>query len=67
MLLLTSNRPEDIKKFLVQQIIQKLDGEKVLFYDERKGTDFIEIGPGKVLSGLVKRIYPTVIPLVLIQ
>ena len=51
--------PEDIKKFLVQQICSKVRWrESIVFMGEKKVTDFIEIGPGKVLTGLVKRILP---------
>ena len=51
--------PEDIKKFLVQQIYSKVKWrESVVFMGEKKINDFIEIGPGKVLTGLVKRILP---------
>jgi len=53
------NSPEDIKKFLVQQIYSKVKWrESVVFMGEKKINDFIEIGPGKVLTGLLKRILP---------
>jgi [acyl-carrier-protein] S-malonyltransferase len=53
------NYPEDIKKFLVQQIYSKVRWrESIVFMNEKKIQDFIEIGPGKVLTGLVKRILP---------
>jgi [acyl-carrier-protein] S-malonyltransferase len=53
------NRPEDIKKLLVQQIYSKVRWrESIIFMKEKKVQDFIEIGPGKVLTGLVKRILP---------
>ena len=53
------NYPEDIKKFLVQQIYSKVRWrESIVFMGEKKVQDFIEIGPGKVLTGLVKRILP---------
>jgi len=53
------SNPEDIKKFLVQQICSKVRWrESIVFMGEKKVTDFIEIGPGKVLTGLVKRILP---------
>ena len=53
------NSPEDIKKFLVQQIYSKVRWrESIVFMGEKKINDFIEIGPGKVLTGLVKRILP---------
>jgi len=53
------SNPEDIKNFLVQQIYSKVRWrESVVFMSEKKVNDFIEIGPGKVLTGLVKRILP---------
>ena len=52
-------KPEDIKKFLVQQIYSKVRWrESIFFMKENKITDFIEIGPGKVLTSLTKRILP---------
>jgi [acyl-carrier-protein] S-malonyltransferase len=54
-----TNNPEDIKNLLVQQIYSKVRWrESILFMEEKKINDFIEIGPGKVLTGLVKRILP---------
>ena len=51
--------PEDIKKTLVQQIYSKVRWrESIVFMGEKKVQEFIEIGPGKVLTGLVKRIIP---------
>ena len=53
------NSPENIKKFLVQQIYSKVRWrESIVFMGEKKVQNFIEIGPGKVLTGLVKRILP---------
>ena len=53
------SRPEDIKKLLVQQINSKVRWrDSIIFMGERKINNFIEIGPGKVLSGLSKRILP---------
>jgi [acyl-carrier-protein] S-malonyltransferase len=53
------HEPEDIKKFLVQQIYSKVRWrESIVFMAEKKINDFIEIGPGKVLTSLVKRILP---------
>jgi [acyl-carrier-protein] S-malonyltransferase len=50
---------EEIKKFLVQQIYSKVRWrESITFMGQKKIKDFIEIGPGKVLTGLVKRILP---------
>ena len=57
---LPTNNPENIKKLLVQQIYSKVRWrESIIFMGEKKINDFIEIGPGKVLSGLVKRILPS--------
>ena len=51
------NDPEDIKKLLVSQIESRVKWRESIKYMIENGTKgFIEIGPGKVLSGLVKRI-----------
>jgi len=48
---------EKIKSLLVRQIFSKVRWrESVLFMIKNGVSEFIEIGPGKVLSGLVKRI-----------
>jgi len=48
---------EIIKKLLIDQISSKVRWRESLLYMVENGVDeFIEIGPGKVLSGLVKRI-----------
>lgn len=47
---------DDIKRMLVQQIIEPVQWEKTQNSIEKQGiSDFIEVGPGTVLSGLVKR------------
>ena len=46
-----------IKPLLVDQITSRVRWRESVDYMIKKGvTDFIEIGPGKVLSGLVKKI-----------
>ena len=46
-----------IKDLLIQQIYSKVRWrESVLYMKSKNINEFIEIGPGKVLSGLVKRI-----------
>jgi [acyl-carrier-protein] S-malonyltransferase len=56
---LPTDNPEDIKNLLVQQIHSQVRWrESVLFMNSKKINDFIEIGPGKILTGLVKRILP---------
>ena len=48
---------EEIKKLLIQQIESRVRWRESISYMIEKGvSNFIEIGPGKVLSGLVKRI-----------
>ena len=48
---------DEIKKLLVQQIESPVRWRESIEYMISKGTNtFIEIGPGKVLSGLIKRI-----------
>lgn len=50
---------DDIRQLLFQQITQPVQWVKTLETIENTGiTDFIEVGPGKVLSGLVKRTLP---------
>ena len=47
----------DIKKFLIEQIENPVRWRESINYMIRSGINrFIEMGPGKVLSGLVKRI-----------
>ena len=51
------NRSLDIKKLLIQQIEKPVRWRESVINMISHGTKaFIEIGPGKVLSGLVKRI-----------
>jgi len=48
---------EGIKKLLIDQITSKVRWRESLLYMLKNGiNEFIEIGPGKVLSGLTKRI-----------
>ncbi len=50
---------ENIKHLLFQQITEPVQWEKTLYMIEKSGiTNFVEVGPGKVLSGLVKRTLP---------
>ena len=52
---------DDLKKLLINQIENKVRWRESIVYMIEKGVNnFIEIGPGKVLSGLVKRINKTV-------
>ncbi|MDB9760362.1 ACP S-malonyltransferase [Pelagibacteraceae bacterium] len=51
--------PDEIKDLLVKQIYSKVRWrESMLLLADKKINDFIEIGPGKVLKGLIKRILP---------
>ncbi len=50
------NNPDIIKKLLVEQIYSTVKWRDILINMTKLGvTDFIEIGPGKALSGMVKR------------
>ena len=50
---------DDIKKILIKQIYSKVRWrESIIYMGNNKINNFIEIGPGKVLTGLVKRILP---------
>ena len=51
------NEIDKIKELLVQQIYSKVRWRETLMFMVENGVnEFIEIGPGKVLSGLAKRI-----------
>lgn len=50
---------DNIRHLLFQQITRPVQWEKTLQTIEKSGiTHFVEVGPGKVLSGLVKRTLP---------
>ena len=52
---------DEIKELLIKQIESPVKWRESIEYMISQGTDtFIEIGPGKVLSGLIKRINKTV-------
>ena len=51
-----TKNPDEIKKLLIEQIYSKVRLRESIEYMINNGVkEFIEIGPGKVLSGLVKR------------
>ena len=53
---LPQSDPAKIKKLLIEQIFSTVKWrESIIYMSKEKVTDFIEIGPGKVLSGMVKR------------
>ena len=55
-----TNDPVKIKKLLVEQIYSKVRWrESILYMANQNITEYLEIGPGKVLTGLVKRIFPS--------
>ena len=55
-----TNDPAQIKKLLVEQIYSKVRWrESILYMANQNITEYLEIGPGKVLTGLVKRILPS--------
>jgi len=49
--------PDDVKTELKKQLINPVQWIRTIEYMSRQGvTTFIEIGPGRVLAGLIKRI-----------
>ena len=53
----TANNPNDIKKLLIDQIEKPVRWREIICNMTQLGiNNFIEMGPGKILSGLVKRI-----------
>ena len=51
------DQAEEIKKLLVEQIEKPVRWREIILYMiEKNIKTFVEIGPGKVLSGLIKRI-----------
>ncbi|OUW74229.1 MAG: [acyl-carrier-protein] S-malonyltransferase [Pelagibacteraceae bacterium TMED216] len=54
---LPCSSPDQIKKLLIQQIFSRVRWRESIIYMINNGIkEFIEIGPGKVLTGLMKRI-----------
>jgi len=54
---LETQEVEEIKDLLIKQIESPVQWRESVIYMIKNGvTNFIEIGPGKVLSGLIKRI-----------
>jgi len=50
------NNSDNIKKLLIEQIYSTVRWrESIININGENITDFIEIGPGKVLTGMVKR------------
>ena len=54
-----TQNPNEIKTLLYEQIYSKVRWRESILYMAKNGINqFIEIGPGKVLTGLTKRILP---------
>ena len=50
------NEPSEIKKLLIEQIYSTVKWrESMIKMSESNVSNYIEIGPGKVLTGMVKR------------
>ena len=48
--------PESIKKLLIDEILSTVKWRETIINISKEGvSNFIEIGPGKVLTGMVKR------------
>lgn len=53
--------PEIIKENLIKQITQRVEWEKTIKFMEKEGvSSIIEVGPGRVLTNLTKRIAPNI-------
>ena len=53
----SEEKVENIKKFLIDQIFSQVRWrESIINMCDKGVNEYIEIGPGKVLSGLIKRI-----------
>ena len=51
--------PEAIRESLVRQLTQAVQWTRTIQRMSADGfTDFVEVGPGKVLTGLIKKIQP---------
>ncbi len=58
---LPTDEPEIIKENLIKQITGRVRWDETIRFMEKKGiTSIIEVGPGKVLSNLTKRITPNI-------
>ena len=52
----SENEPDNIKNLLIKQIFSTVNWrESIINIHNQKVVNFVEIGPGKVLSGMVKR------------
>ena len=52
----TERNPESIKKLLIDQIFSTVKWRETIINISKEGvSNFVEIGPGKVLTGMVKR------------
>ena len=50
------NESEDIKSLLIEQIVSTVKWRESIIYMSKAGvSNFVEVGPGKVLAGMVKR------------
>ena len=50
------NSPENIKRLLIEQIFSTVKWRESIINMSKSGVkNFVEIGPGKVLTGMVKR------------
>ena len=57
---ITNNKNESIKDLLIKQIYSMVRWRESMEFMEQKGVnEFIEVGPGKVLTGLGKRMRRT--------